>query len=97
MKSSYDIIVKPIITEQAMSEVADKKYAFQVARDANKIEIKRAVEEIFSVKVLSVNTLNMQGKEKRMGVHTGRRPSWKKAIVRLTPDSKTIEFFEGMV
>ena len=97
MKNSYDIIVKPIITEKAMGSVEDKKYVFEVARDANKIEIKRAVEEIFGVKVLSVNTLNMMGKEKRMGVHTGRRSAWKKAIVRLTPNSKTIEFFEGMV
>jgi len=97
MKSSYDIIVKPIITEQSMAEVADKKYVFQVARDANKIEIKRAVEEIFGVKVVSVNTLNMIGKVKRQGAHTGRRAAWKKAVVRLTPDSKTIEFFEGMV
>ncbi|MCL2545924.1 MAG: 50S ribosomal protein L23 [Oscillospiraceae bacterium] len=97
MKSSYDIIIKPIITEKSMSGAEDKKYVFQVARDANKIEIKRAVEEIFSVKVLSVNTLNMMGKEKRMGVHVGRRSAFKKAIVRLTPASKGIEFFEGMV
>ncbi len=97
MKNSYDVILAPVITEQAMSEVAAKKYVFKVARDANKIEIKRAVEEIFGVDVLSVNTLNMQGKEKRQGAHIGRRSAWKKAIIRLQPTSKTIEFFEGMV
>ncbi len=77
--------------------MADKKYVFEVARDANKIEVRAAIEKIFGVKVLSVNTMNVQGKEKRMGVHVGRRPSWKKAIIRLKQDSKTIEFFEGMV
>ena len=97
MKSSYDILLKPVITERAMSEAGDKKYTFQVARDANKIEIRHAVEEIFGVQVQSVNTINMMGKEKRLGVHSGRRSAWKKAIVRLTPASKTIEFFEGMV
>ena len=97
MKTAYDIIVKPIITEQSMDETADKKYVFQVAIDANKIEIKKAIEEIFGVKVEKVNTIRMDGKEKRMGVHVGRRASWKKAMVKLTADSKTIEFFEGMV
>ena len=97
MKTAYDIIVKPIITEQSMEETADKKYVFQVAIDANKIEIKKAVEEIFGVKVAKVNTIRMDGKEKRMGVHIGRRANWKKAMVKLTADSKTIEFFEGMV
>ena len=97
MKSSYDIVIRPLITERSMSETQDKKYAFQEARDANKIEIKRAVEEIFKVEVLSVNTMNVMGKKKRMGVHIGRRSAWKKAIVRLKPDSKGIEFFEGMV
>jgi len=97
MKSPYDIIIKPIITERSMERVAGKTYVFEVARDANKIEIKDAMEKIFGVKVMSVNTMNVQGKEKRMGVHVGRRPSWKKAIIRLAGDSKTIEFFEGMV
>ena len=97
MKTAYDIIVKPIITEQSMEETAEKKYVFQVAIDANKIEIKKAVEEIFGVKVEKVNTIRMEGKEKRMGVHIGRRANWKKAMVKLTADSKTIEFFEGMV
>ena len=97
MKNSYDIIVKPLITEKSMMATEDKKYVFQVARDANKIEIKRAVEEIFGVNVLSVNTMNMIGKKKQVRIHAGYRAAWKKAIVRLTPNSKRIEFFEGMV
>ena len=96
--TAYDIVIRPIITERAMSGAADKKYVFEVAKSAGKIEIKKAVEEIFGVKVAKVNTLNMQGKEKRTGrFPAGRRPSWKKAMVTLTEDSKTIEFFEGMV
>ncbi len=97
MKSPYDIIKRPIITEQSMENVADKVYVFEVERTASKIDIRRAIEEIFKVKVTKVNTMNVLGKEKRMGVHVGRRPNWKKAIVRLAEDSKTIEFFEGMV
>ena len=96
--TAYDIIKRPIITEQSMAETEAKKYTFEVAKSANKIEIAKAVEEIFGVKVAKVNTLNMQGKEKRTGrFPAGRRPSWKKAMVTLTEDSKTIEFFEGMV
>ena len=95
---SYDIIIRPIITERSMTSVAEKKYVFEVAPNAGKIEIKKAVEEIFGVKVAKVNTLNMQGKAKRLGRYpAGRRASWKKAMVTLTADSKTIEFFEGMV
>jgi large subunit ribosomal protein L23 len=98
MKSVYDIIIRPIITEQSMEQGDINKYAFEVSRDANKIEIKKAVEEIFGVKVMKVTTLNMQGKIKRTGRYPeGPRPAWKKAVIRLTPDSKTIEFFEGMV
>ena len=98
MKTAYDIIKRPIITEQSMAETEAKKYTFEVAKSANKIEIAKAVEEIFGVKVAKVNTLNMQGKEKRTGAYPkGRRPSWKKAVVTLSEDSKTIEFFEGMV
>ena len=98
MKSNYDIIRRPIITEQSMAESEMKKYAFEVEKSANKIQIKKAVEEAFGVKVEKVTTLNMQGKEKRTGAYPkGRRPSWKKAVVKLTADSKTIEFFEGMV
>ena len=96
--TAYDIIKRPIITEQSMAETEAKKYTFEVAKDANKIEIAKAVEEIFGVKVAKVNTLNMQGKAKRTGRSpAGRRANWKKAMVTLTEDSKTIEFFEGMV
>ena len=97
MKTAYDIIIKPIITEQSMEATEEKNYVFQVANDANKIEIKKAVEEIFGVKVEKVNTIRMEGKMKRQGMFVGRRASWKKAMVKLTADSKTIEFFEGMV
>ena len=97
MRSVYDVILRPIITEQSMEHTDLKKYAFVVAPDANKIEIRKAVEEIFGVKVAKVTTLNMDGKKKRTGRYPeGARPSWKKAVVRLTDDSKTIEFFEGM-
>ena len=98
MKNSYDIILKPVITEQSMEATEEKKYVFKVAVDANKSEIKKAVEEIFGVKVEKVNTLRMDGKMKRQGAApAGRRASYKKAMVKLTADSKTIEFFEGMV
>ena len=98
MKNAYDIVKRPVITEQSMEAVADKKYVFMVALDANKLEIKKAVEEIFGVKVDQVNTIRMQGKRKRTGSYPeGRRPAYKKAMVKLTADSKTIEFFEGMV
>ena len=98
MATAYDIIIRPIITERAMSGAADKKYVFEVAKSAGKVEVKKAVEEIFGVKVEKVNTIRMEGKEKRQGAApAGRRASWKKAMVKLTADSKTIEFFEGMV
>ena len=96
--NAYDIIIKPIITEQSMESVADKKYVFQVAIDANKTQIKAAVEEIFGVKVAKVNNLRQLGKVKRTGAYpAGPRAAYKKAVVTLTADSKTIEFFEGMV
>ena len=96
--TAYDIIKRPIITEQSMAETEAKKYTFEVAKSANKIEIAKAVEEIFGVKVAKVNTINYDGKTKRMGAgRPGQRKSWKKAYVQLTEDSKTIEFFEGMV
>ena len=98
MKNAYDIIRRPVITEQSMADVADKKYVFMVDVDANKTEIKAAVEAIFGVKVAKVNTVRMQGKMKRTGAYpAGRRAEYKKAVVTLTADSKTIEFFEGMV
>lgn len=98
MTNAYDIIIRPVITEQSMEATGDKRYVFMVAETANKIEIKKAVEEIFGVKVEKVNTLRMEGKQKRQGAYpAGRRASYKKAMVKLTADSKTIEFFEGMV
>ena len=96
--NAYDIIKRPVITERSMMGLAENKYTFEVARDAGKIEIKKAVEEIFGVKVAKVNTIRMQGKVKRTGAYpAGKRADYKKAIVTLTADSKTIEFFEGMV
>ena len=98
MKSAYDIIIKPIITEQSMEQGDLKKYAFQVAKDAGKIEIKKAVEEAFGVKVAKVTTLTVKGKQRRTGQYpVGYTATTKKAVVRLTEDSKTIELFEGMV
>ena len=96
MKSVYDIIIRPVLTEKSYDGMADKKYAFEVAIDANKTEIKQAVETIFDVKVESVNTMRIEGKLKRQGRTQGRRPERKKAYVTLTEGSKTIEFFEGM-
>ena len=94
----YDIIRRPVITEQSMADIADKKYVFMVDINANKTEIKAAVEEAFGVKVQKVNTVRMIGKVKRTGAYpAGRRAAFKKAIVTLTADSKTIELFEGMV
>ena len=92
-----DIIIRPIITEKSMGVVADKKYTFEVAKDADKTQIKKAVEEIFEVKVKKVNTLNKRGKNKRQGRSVGRTKSWKKAVVTLTEDSKTIAFFDSLM
>lgn len=94
---SYEIIKKPVITENSMDQMADRKYTFEVAKEANKIEIKNAVEEIFGVKVEKVTTMRVLGKIKRMGANSGKRPDWKKAIVKLTEGSKTIEFFDGLM
>lgn len=96
MKFAHDIIIRPVISEQSMDTLANRTYTFIVKTDANKIEIAKAVEEIFGVKVEKVNTIRMQGKMKRMGAHEGRRASYKKAMVKITEDSKTIEYFEGM-
>ena len=98
MRTAYDIVIRPIITEQSMEDLDIKKYAFEVAKDANKIEIKKAVEEIFGVKVIKVTTENVIGKKKRTGAYPmGKTASWKKAVVKLSADSKDIEIFEGMV
>ena len=96
MKSPYDIIRRPIITEKSMAGVPNKIYTFEVAFGSNKHEIAEAVEEIFKVKVDKVNTMNIKGKPKRMGVHSGYTSKKKKAVVKLSADSKPIEFFEGM-
>lgn len=98
--NSYDIIREPVITERSMEQYFDRqgneihKYTFKVPVTANKVEVKKAVEEVFGVKVAKVNTIKVTGKLKRMGRYEGRRASYKKAIVTLAPDSKTIEFFE---
>lgn len=92
----YDVIIKPVITEKSMAGISDKKYTFIVDINANKTQIKEAVETIFGVKVADIKTLITQGKQKRQGVHIGYRPDYKKAIVKLTEDSKAIDFFEGM-
>ena len=94
---AQDIILRPVITENSMDGIADRKYTFEVAKDANKIEIAKAVEELFGVKVSKVNTINVDGKLRRYGRFEGYTASRKKAIVTLTEDSKAIEFFEGMV
>lgn len=94
--SNHDILRRPIVTENSMAEMKDKKYTFIVDVHANKSQVKKAVEEIFKVKVEKVNTMNYDGKVKRVGVHIGKRAGFKKAIVKLTKDSKSIEFFEGM-
>ena len=97
MKLAQEIIIKPIITEASMMGVMTKKYTFKVASDVNKIEIAKAVEELFGVKVAKVNTVTVNGKLRRYGRFEGYTASWKKAIVTLTEDSKTIEFFDGMM
>lgn len=96
MSSPYDIILKPVLTEQSYDNIAEKKYTFIVARGATKTEIKKAVESIFEVSVEKVNTLTRKGKVKRMGRTQGLRPTTKRAVVKLTKDSKSIEFFESM-
>ena len=96
MKTSYDVIIKPIISEQSMDQAQNMKYTFQVAKDATKVDIIAAVEKIFDVQVRKVNIMNIEGKMKRMGRTQGRRASYKKAIVTLTEGSKPIEFFQGL-
>ena len=95
MKSAYDVIIAPIVSEKSMGMFQEKKYTFKVNPAANKIEIKKAVEEIFKVEVDRVTTLNVMGKNKRVGVHQGKKSDWKKAIVKLK-GTKTIEFFDNL-
>jgi large subunit ribosomal protein L23 len=94
---AHDIIIRPIITEKSMMGIVEKKYTFEVAKTATKIDIANAVEEAFKVKVAKVNTVSVRGKLKRQGRTQGYTKSWKKAVVTLTEDSKSIEFFEGMM
>ncbi len=97
MKNPRDIIIRPLVTEKSTDlQAEDKKYTFEVAKSANKVEIANAVEELFDVKVEKVATMNMKGKVKRMGRFEGKRKDWKKAIVKLTPDSKDIELYAGV-
>ncbi len=96
MRTPYDVILKPVISERSMDEAQNKKYTFKVATDANKTEVKLALEEIFGVEVEKVNIMNVQGKVKRMGRNVGRTAASKKAIVTLTEKSKEIEFFQGL-
>lgn len=97
-RTAQDIIVRPVITERSTENLQQRKYTFRVMKDANKIEIAKAVEALFSgVKVQKVNTMTVRGRKRRQGRNEGYTPSWKKAIVTLTNDSKTIEFFDGMV
>ena len=97
MKTAQDIIIVPVITEASMAAIAQKKYTFRVMKKVNKQEIAAAVEELFGVKVAKVNTINVRGRSKRMGLHSGKTADWKKAIVTLKADSKGIEFFESML
>ncbi len=94
--NKYDVIISPILTEKSYDGIAEKKYTFKVASDATKTQIKVAVEDIFGVKVAKVNTVNVNGKKKRMGRSEGMTSAYKKAVVTLTEDSKTIEFFESL-
>ncbi|MCI8284674.1 MAG: 50S ribosomal protein L23 [Firmicutes bacterium] len=96
MKTPYDVIIKPVITEKSMDDAAQRKYTFKVAKDANKTEVKLALEEIFGIEVEKVNIMNVKGKVKRMGRSVGRTPDSKKAIVTLKENSKEIEFFQGL-
>ncbi|MBE6842737.1 MAG: 50S ribosomal protein L23 [Ruminococcus sp.] len=97
MKAPQDIVIKPIITERSMDALQAGKYTFKVDKNANKIEIANAVEKLFDVKVAKVNTMNCNGRTKRVGRFVGKTADWKKAIVTLKEDSKTIEFFDGMI
>ena len=94
---AQDIVIRPIITEKAMQDITAKKYVFEVAKNATKIDVARAVEELFKVKVAKVNTVRVRGQLRRQGRSEGYTRSWKKAYVQLTADSKAIEFFEGMM
>ena len=95
--TAHEIIIRPIVSERSFSGMEQNKYTFEVAKDANKYQIKDAVEEIFGVKVAKVNTISVRGRYRRQGMHAGYTAKSKKAIVTLTADSKEIEFFNSMV
>ena len=97
MRTAHEIVIRPIITEDSMERLAGKAYTFEVAAGSNKVEIKKAVEELFGVKVAKVYTISLKSKSKRVGYHVGKTSEWKKAIVTLKEDSKTIEFFDSMM
>ena len=96
MKTEYQTIIKPIITEETMDLASDKKYVFQVAKEANKTEVRQAVEKFFGLNVAKVNIMNVNGKTKRMGRYVGKTADYKKAVITLTADSKEIEIFQGL-
>lgn len=96
MRTAYDVVIKPVISENSMDQAAEKKYTFKVAVDANKTQVKNAIEEIFDVEVAKVNIMNVSGKKKRMGRNVGMTAAYKKAIVTLTEGSKEIEFFSSL-
>ncbi|MDD4199797.1 MAG: 50S ribosomal protein L23 [Eubacteriales bacterium] len=96
MKTPYDVIIKPVVSEKSMEDAQKKKYTFKVAVNANRTEVKNAVEEIFDVEVKKVNIMNVVGKKKRMGRYVGTTAATKKAVVTLTPASKEIEFFQSL-
>ncbi|MBO5229200.1 MAG: 50S ribosomal protein L23 [Clostridia bacterium] len=93
---AHDVIIRPLVSEKSVASIKAKKYGFVVHPDADKLQIKNAVEEIFGVKVEKVSTINYQGKIKRQGKHEGRQSAWKKAYIQLTKESKPIEFFESL-
>jgi len=95
-KTPYDVIIKPVISERSMDDAQNKKYTFKVMKDANKTQVKLALEEVFGVEVKKINIMNVKGKEKKMGRFTGKTSDTKKAIVTLTAKSKEIEFFKGL-
>ncbi|MDR3305792.1 MAG: 50S ribosomal protein L23 [Clostridiales Family XIII bacterium] len=96
MKTAYDIIIKPVISERSMDDAQVRKYTFKVAVDANKTQVRHALEEIFGIEIEKVNIMNVKGKKKRMGKNVGYTAASKKAIVTLTDNSKEIEFFQGL-
>ncbi|MEG1706354.1 MAG: 50S ribosomal protein L23 [Clostridia bacterium] len=94
--NAYEVIIRPVLTEKSYDGIPKKTYTFEVAKSSNKVEIKKAIEEIFSVKVEKITTATVKGKLKRQGRTEGYTPTWKKAVIKLTEDSKKLEFFESL-